>query len=143
MHTVTPAKMTARPEVLIGSTVEASTSMPRRRLARWRLTMNKRVVDADPEPDQGGEGRTEDGDVEHVRGQADERRARCRCAIERGQQRQQHRQQRAERQEDDDARGDDADELRQAGLRAPARVLDGRAAEFDLQVRTSRRPGRS
>ena len=39
MHTVTPAKMTARPEVLMERTVEASTSMPRRRLARWRLTM--------------------------------------------------------------------------------------------------------
>ena len=40
MITVTPAKITARPEVLIDSAVEVSTSMPRRRLARWRLTMN-------------------------------------------------------------------------------------------------------
>ena len=40
MHTVAPANSTARPEVLIATTIESSTLMPRSRFRRCRVTMN-------------------------------------------------------------------------------------------------------
>jgi len=41
MHTMIPANMTARPEVLTALTIDSSMSLPATRPCRWRVTMNR------------------------------------------------------------------------------------------------------
>ena len=97
----------------------------------------QRVVDADAEPDQGGQDRGHRGDAERVREQGD----RDGAAGERGDgghQRERHAEQRPEGDEDDD-RGRDEPEDLAVRWRRPVDLGDRIAAELDLEPGCPRR----
>jgi len=108
MHTVIPANMTARPEVSTASMIACSFALPALQALAVARDDKERVVDADTEPDQERELRTEGRHVHHMREQADH----CDRASERdsrGHERQECSKQGTEDQEQHDERRDGAE----------------------------------